>query len=97
MTMTTRVFPPADGLRPAINVNGRAYSCALGSSLDVPDQDAAVMTANGWTAAANGQVGATAARPANPARGQDFHDTTLGKSIRFDGKVWRDPASGAAV
>jgi hypothetical protein len=97
MNMTTRVLPPADGLHPAITVNGHAYSCALGASLDVPDQDAAIMTANGWTAAAAGQVGTTAARPASPSRSQDYHDTTLGKTIRFDGKVWRDPATGGAV
>ena len=94
--MTQRVFPPADGLHPAITVNGRAYTCALGSFLDVPDQDALVMEHNGWTRAAMG-VGATAGRPAAPTKGQSFHDTTLGVTIRWDGKVWRDPATGNAV
>ena len=95
--MTTRVFPPADGLHPSITANGRSYTCALGSTLDVPDQDAAVMLANGWTSHAGGQVGSTAARPTAPYRGQEFHDSTLNKTIVFDGKVWRDPASGTAV
>lgn len=98
MPMTTRVMPPADGLHPSIVANGRSYACALGSTLDVPDQDALIMLANGWTShGSGGQVGATAARPVNPYRGQEFHDSTLGKTIVSDGKVWRDPASGASV
>lgn len=94
--MTTRVMPPADGLHPTINVNGRTWTCAVGSTIDVPDHDAAIMTSNGWTPVASG-VGATAARPANPTKGQQFHDTTLGYVIVWDGKVWRNPATGAAV
>jgi hypothetical protein len=94
--MTIRVMPPADGLHPSITVFGRAYTCALGSTLDVPPGDAQVMTANGWTSSSDA-VGATAARPANPALRQRFHDTTLGYDIIFDGKVWRNPTSGAAV
>lgn len=95
--MTTRVIPPADGLHPAISVNSRSYTCAQGSYLDVPDQDAQRMAANGWTIVAAGGVGATAARPASPTKGQQFHDTTLGYTIVWDGKVWRNPATGAAV
>ena len=96
--MTQRLLPPASGLSPSIQVKDRVYTCALGSSIDVPDADAAIMVANGWTAAANlGGAGPTAARPANPFRGAEFHDTTLGKNIHFDGKVWRDPTSGAAA
>ena len=94
--MTTRVMPPASGTQPSISVNGRSYTCALGSTLDVPDQDAQIMLANGWTPGTAGQVGATAARPAG-VRGVEFHDTTLGKTVIHDGKVWRDPATGAAV
>jgi hypothetical protein len=30
-------------------------------------------------------------------KGQEFHDTTLGFVIRFDGKAWRNPNSGASV
>ena len=96
--MTQRLMPPADGLHPTITVNGRSYTCALGSTIDVPDQDAFVMMHNGWVEAANGGgAGATAVRPPNPLRGQEFHDTTLGYNIKFDGKVWRNPTSGAAV
>ncbi len=95
--MTQRMMPPADGLHPAITVNGRSYTCALGSTIDVPDADATVMRANGWVTATSGGVGATSARPATPNRGQMFHDTTLGFNIVFDGKAWRNPTSGAAV
>jgi hypothetical protein len=92
-----RMMPPADGLHPNFTANGRAYTCALGSTIDVPDFDAVVLRANGWVASTTGGVGATAARPATPSRGQMFHDTTLGLNIVFDGKVWRNPTSGAAV
>lgn len=96
--MTMRIMPPADGLRPAIKVNGRDYSCPLGSTIDVPDQDGLIMEANGWTSAAAGQgAGSTAARPASPAKGQEFHDISLGFNIKFDGKTWRNPTSGAVV
>jgi hypothetical protein len=95
--MTMRMMPPADGLHGSIEVNGRKYSCALGSTIDVPDCDGVVMAANGWLAANDGGTGPTASRPAAPAKGQEFHDTTLGKIIRYDGKAWRDPHTGAAA
>ena len=96
--MTMRVMPPESGNYPSITVNGRTYTCALGSTLDVPDQDGAIMTHNGWTFAANGGgSGATAQRPAAPNKRQIFFDQTLGKDVVFDGRVWRDPATGASV
>lgn len=94
--MTQRMFPPADGLHPAITVNSRSYTCALNATIDVPDQDALVMEANGWTKG-SGSVGVTAARPVAPAKNATFFDSTLGVTVKFDGKVWRDPASGSAV
>jgi hypothetical protein len=97
--MTMRVMPPADGVHGSIKVNGRDYSCALGSSIDVPDQDGFMMMANGWTEASVGGAGATAARPdpVKAGKGGKFFDTTLGKEIRSDGKIWRDPNNGAAA
>ena len=77
-----------------MTVNGRAYTCAVGSSITVPEFDALELEANGWVGE---QGGATATRPANPAKGQQFLDTTLGYIIKFDGKVWRNLATGAAV
>jgi hypothetical protein len=98
--MTMRMMPPASGLNPSICVNGRNYSCALSAVIDVPDCDGFIMSANGWTEAANGGgSGATAARPnaVTAGKGTPFFDTTLGKVIRSDGKIWRDPNNGAAA
>lgn len=94
--MTMRLMPPADVTGTArITVNGRAYACVSGSTIDVPDADAFVMRANGWVASATG--GAGASRPTNPTKNMQFHDTTLNLNIVFDGKVWRNPNTGAAV
>lgn len=92
---TIRIMPPAAGGR--LLVNGRTYTCAAGSVVDAPEHDAAILSANGWTVVAEGGVGATSARPATPKRGSKFHDSTVGKTIVFDGAVWRDSDSGAAV
>jgi len=48
MSDTIIVAPPADGRSNSITVNGRTYTCAIGSTIDVPDFDAEVMGANGW-------------------------------------------------
>jgi hypothetical protein len=92
--MTTRVLPPISRTL-QIKVHGRTYTGALGSFLDVPDQDAYVMTANGWTNI--GLVGTTAQRPAQPGRGQPYYDTTLAYTVFYDGALWRNPANGTAV
>ena len=82
-------------------VNGRSYAGSPGSFFDIPDQDAQVLGANGWVKIA--PSGATAARPTatsapvNAAPGVQFWDTTLSKLVVFDGKNWRDPATGNAV
>jgi hypothetical protein len=97
--VTQRIMPPADGTHGSISVNGRSYSVAIGGYVDVPDQDARIMSANGWTlsAAGLGGVGTTTLRPTNPTKGQNFHDTTLGYNIVWDGKNWRNPTSGATA
>lgn len=94
--MTVRLMPPETAVTSAsITVNGRSYTCSVASTIDVPDADALVMRANGWLASATGGVGAT--RPANPKKNTTFHDTSLNINIIFDGKVWRNPNTGAAV
>lgn len=93
---THRMMPPASGPTTII-VNGRTYSCAVGSTIDVPDFDGAIMAANGWVLASVGGAGTTANRPASPLKGAEFHDTTLGYTIKYDGKTWRNPSTGAAV
>ena len=91
-----RLFPPTSGAT-SHTVNGRTYSAAAGTTIDVPDFDAAVLQANGWTAAAPGGVGTTAQRPVNPSKGTQFHDTSLSKVVTWDGKTWRDTSSAASV
>ena len=90
-----RVLPPVQVASASITVNGRSYTGAPGSVLDVPDFDANVLTANNWTKVA--VSGATSARPTNPARGMFFLDTTLAYMVVFDGSLWRNPATGASV
>jgi hypothetical protein len=92
--MTTRVLPPISGTL-QIKVHGRTYTGTAGSFLDVPDQDAYVMTANGWTLV--GKVGTTAQRPAAAGRGQFYYDSTLGYTIIYDGAKWHNPADGSVV
>ena len=96
--MTThRLIPPGGPGTNPITVNGRTYSCAAGSTIDVPDFDAQVLMANGWSTAAAGGAGLTANRPANPTKGMQFHDTTLNSTVVYDGRTWRNPKTGAAV
>lgn len=102
-----RVFPPPDGLHNSITINGRTYTAAPGSYLDMPDFDAQVACSSGWTAvtAPGTQVGPTASRPTSspsgrgPAdlRGLVFIDTTLGAVICHDGLTWRNVLTGASA
>jgi hypothetical protein len=82
-------------------VNGRAYSGAPGSVVDVPDMDGAILAANGWVRVA--ASGTTAQRPTStsaPFRAAPdarYFDTSINKLIVYDGVTWRDPATGSAV
>jgi hypothetical protein len=100
------MLPPAGRAATDVTtVNGRTYSCALGSAVNVPDQDGKMLQANGWINAVSegGQAGTTAARPVAQPDGQPikartrYHDTTLAYNIVYDGATWRNPDSGAAV
>jgi hypothetical protein len=90
--MTIRVHPPASG--GATTLFGVTYTGVPGAPLDVPDNVAYILMANGWTLV--GTVATTALRPAVPYKGQTLMDTTLGYMIHYDGKTWRNPA-GTAV
>lgn len=92
-----QVLPPGNAATTTTKVNGRTYTCALGSVLTVPDFDADVLEANGWIKGSVSGSGASTSRPAVPLKGAEFHDLTLGYNIKWDGKVWRNPTSGAAV
>jgi hypothetical protein len=78
-------------------VNGRTYSAAPGVLISAPDFDAIVLEANGWLRAAGDSAGVTAERPTAPVRGHKFFDTTLGQTVTWDGKFWRNHVNGAAV
>jgi len=90
-----QLMPPPGGA--TTRVNGRVYSALAGAIVVAPDFDGDELEANGWTKVAAGGAGATAQRPIAPRRGMSFHDQTLAKNIVFDGKNWRDPATGALV
>lgn len=96
--MATVRLMSANNLAKSQTVNSRTYTVAAGAEIDVPDFDAWVLLADGWVNAAPGATsGATALRPVNPAKNTTFHDTTLGYTIVYDGKSWRNPATGAIV
>ena len=97
--MTTRVSPPANksfGPNPFIAQHGVAFSCAVGSTIDVDDHVAAQMAANGWHLHA--PVATTAGRPvAGVYKGKTLIDITLAAVILFDGTQWRNVLTGAVV
>jgi len=95
--MLTRVIPPTTTGPATITVHGRTYTTSNGAPLDVPDFDAVVMGANGWKISAPDGVGTTAERPPRPTNGMRYLDTTLSAVITFDGRVWRNKITGAAV
>ncbi len=99
--MNSRMLGPENIQNQTKVVNGRTYTAAAGQPIDVPDFDANLLQANGWTLVA--LSGPTSARPVGTlgvyaaTPGTRFFDTTLGKLIVFDGAVWRDPATGNSV
>lgn len=44
-----QMIPPPDGTRGSVSFNGRTYSSTPGVPIPVPDFDAAVLGANGWS------------------------------------------------
>jgi hypothetical protein len=97
-----RMLPPGNGNYGTLTINGRSYTAALGSYCDMPSFDARVAEANGWTKGdVPGNADVTANRPSAPTNnmyvGKTFLDTTLGYLIVWDGVLWRNPDSGAAV
>lgn len=104
-TPLARMFPPGDGRHQTIKANGRPYTMSPGGFVDVPDHDARVLQANGWTRAGGAGcfVGPTSARPAPSAGvplqpGQVYIDTTLGAVINWDPPGgWRNVMTGAVV
>lgn len=97
-----QLLPPGNKPTAVTTVNGRTYTCALGSVLaNVPEFDADQLEANGWIRVAVQSSGSTAQRPSvtnkNLPRNYHYFDNTLGYIIVWDGKLWRNPNSGASV
>jgi hypothetical protein len=97
--MTTRLLPPTNVQQQTIIANGRSYSSTPGHAVDVLDDDAAVLSANGWLRVAFS--GPTTARPTSslgngsaPARGAVFYDTSISKIAIWDGATWRSRSTG---
>ncbi len=106
MTIATlhQMLPPGGRATTTTVVNGRSYTCAIGSVLTaVPYQDADELEANGWIKAEIGGATTTALRPTTTFAGMQLvagtrlFDTTLGYVIIWDGAAWRNPSSGASV
>jgi hypothetical protein len=102
--MNVRVFGPTTIARQTVVANGRTYNAVAGGVLDVPNMDAAVLCANGWTyvcisgpSSARPSTNPNATPPNIAASGVEFFDTTLGYIICHDGVSWRNPATGSAV
>lgn len=95
--MTLRVLPPNAAAKTTA-ANGRTYTCAAASYLDVPDQDALILEANGWIIVAHGGVGTTAQRPTTGlSTTRRYFDTTLGYIIVWTGASWVNPSNGNVV
>src|ERR1700692_2510863 len=75
-----QMWPQNQGLRNSVSFAGRAYSSIPGVSIPVPDFDAGVLQANGWTTYATiaGKNTITMLPPA-------------GLTISFDGRQYTTP------
>lgn len=96
-----RVAPLAGAPNPfTIPGTSRAYTCALGSTLDVNDADALILANAGWLLMLpkDGFVGPTTSRPAHAHIGHVFIDTTLNAIVTADGQGnWLNTISGASA
>jgi hypothetical protein len=98
MTGTIRLFPHGAGH--ATTRNGR-YTNTPGNYIDEPagDLELNLLLANGWLKI--GPAGPTSGRPTDPVTLSNapilYVDTTLGKTVVWDGAAWRDPATGATA
>jgi len=93
---------PSSTAQKTITINGRAYTAVAGTPVVMPDQDAAIASANGWINSGGAQSvgsGTTAQRPKTGLfPGVTYHDSTLGYIVVWDGSgSWRHQTTGAVV
>jgi hypothetical protein len=79
---TVNLIPPADGGHSTITVNGRTYASTPGVAIPVPDFDAAILGANGWTiqpatAAVNSTTSAVTAATTFPVVTPGYYFQTI--------------------
>jgi hypothetical protein len=95
------MLPPVDARYQRREAYGRLYAAVPGTVIDVPDQDALILEANGWIKVA--RVGTTAQRPtgtndpSSPTPGTRYFDIMVGAEIIYDGVSWRSLVDGSAV
>ena len=97
------MLPPVAVISQSIVANGRTYAGTPGNAYDVPDLDAGILAANGWTRVC--PSGPTTSRPTtNPnsappyfaAPGFRYYDTTISTEVIWDGATWRTIAGVSA-
>ena len=76
-------------------VNGRTYTCAVGSSIQVPAFDAFELSANGWGIIEDIATGAS--RPPHRPSWRIYFDANAATTIWWNGSGWVRPSSGAVV
>lgn len=97
--MNVVIHPPGTGphsTSPTL-ANGRSYTPVPGTPQTVPDQDAAILCANGWLYGHPDILPAvtTANRPTTGLTpGLRVTDTTISKNIMWDGAAWREVVTG---
>lgn len=98
-----KIAIPGDGAANPFTIPGtaRKYSCASGSSIQIPAGDADMLSSHGWIAIGGGVIssaGGTSQRPRAPMRNQIFLDFDLGEIVAWAGPVagWVD-ITGASV
>jgi hypothetical protein len=94
MGLPTEIVMPGDGAANPFTIpvvpgaQTRTYTCAAGSAISVPGEDAQMLRSHGWVGAKNAQIlgeGLTSARPAFVLQGQAFTDTAIGATVVYGG------------
>jgi hypothetical protein len=94
MSLTNAALSPF-----AIPGAGRSYACAVGSYVDVPDFDAAILASLGWVRLSpkGANVGPTSGRPVGAPIDTVYTDTTISAVVVSDGNGnWLNALTGAA-
>lgn len=106
MSFPARLMFPGDGAQNPFTIPGagRTYLCSANSVLLIGNgEDSRTLQNQGWVSSTGpigaGSAGPTASRPANPAIGHIYADTTIAATVVYGGKVigWRNNITGAAA